>query len=327
MTRVLVSGGAGYIGSFTARLLARSGMHLVVLDNLSTGFQTNARWGRFVTGDLADAPLLRRLLREEAIDAVIHFAACAYVGESMQAPREYFRNNVTGSLNLLDAMLDAGVRQIVFSSTCATYGLPERLPIDEAHSQCPMNPYGESKLFLERTLRWYGEAYGLNWVALRYFNVAGADPEGELGEQHEPETHLVPLVIQAALGRRSHLDVYGTDYPTADGTAVRDYIHPIDIADAHLAALRYLIGSGASIALNLGTGQGYSVRQIIEAVERVSGWSVPLIEAPRRSGDPPELVADPRAASEILGWRARSSGLDLIASTAWRWHAQRATEP
>ena len=321
--RVLVNGGAGYIGSQTSKLLMATGHEPVVLDNLSTGHRWAVRWGEYVEGDLADTAQVREALERHAIEAVIHFAASAYVGESMQNPRKYFHNNVTNTLKLLDAMLDAGVRYMVFSSSCATYGLPDRLPITEMEPQRPVNPYGESKLFVERVLRWYGEVYGLHWMALRYFNAAGADPDGEIGEIHDPETHLIPLVIQAALGQRSQLDVFGTDYPTADGTAVRDYIHVVDLARAHISALDHLSSGGDSMALNLGTGHGHSVKEVVQTVERVAQRPVPVREAPRRAGDPPALVADATRAAHVLGWTPGCSDLETVVATAWRWHESR----
>lgn len=319
--RVLVTGGAGYIGSHTAKTLALAGEHPVVLDDLRTGHRATVKWGPLVEASLTDAEAVRRTLRREKIEAVVHFAASAYVGESMRDPRAYFRNNVGGTLALLDAMLDEGVRSIVFSSTCATYGIPDRVPITEAEKQRPVNPYGESKLFVERALHWYGEAYGLRWAALRYFNAAGADPDGELGEEHEPETHLIPLAVRAALGRGPTLEIFGTDYPTPDGTAVRDYIHVTDLADAHLRALQVLAAGDTIGGLNLGTGRGHSVREVVDAVERASGRPVPVREGPRRAGDPPSLVADPSAAFTRLGWQPRLASLDTIVSTAVRWHA------
>ena len=322
--RVLITGGAGYIGSHTAKTLAAAGVEPVVLDNLGTGHRRAVRWGPLDEGDLADAALVRAVLRDHRVEAVVHFAASAYVGESMRDPRRYFRNNVANTLTLLDAMLDAGVGAIVFSSSCTTYGVPEALPIAEDHPQCPVNPYGESKLFGERILRRYGEAYGLRWAALRYFNAAGADPDGEIGEDHDPETHLIPLVIAAALGRRSHLDVYGTDYPTPDGTAIRDYVHVTDLADAHARALRHLLAGGRGFALNLGTGRGHSVREVVAAVERAGGRPVPIREVERRPGDPAALVADARQVIQVLGWEPRYPSLASIVETAWRWHAARA---
>ena len=321
--RILVTGGAGYIGSHTAKVLSRAGHAPVVLDNLSYGHEWAVKWGPFERGDLADTEFLASVFRRHRPEAVVHFAASTYVGESMSDPRKYFRNNTVNTLNLLDAMLDHGVASIVFSSTCATYGDPVRVPIDETHPQAPVNPYGQSKLAVEQILRWYGHAYGLRSVALRYFNASGADPEGEIGEVHDPETHLIPLVIEAALGRRPAVSVFGTDYPTADGTAIRDYIHVVDLADAHLQAVEYLAGGGASVAMNLGTGSGHSVREVIETVERVGHRPVPRTDAPRRAGDPPQLVADARKAREVLGWEARVRDLQTIVEHAWRWHAAR----
>jgi UDP-arabinose 4-epimerase len=317
--RVLVVGGAGYIGSHTALKLAETGHEPIVFDNLSMGHDWAVQWGELVRGDLADGDALRRVLEEQRIDAVIHFAASAYVGESVQNPRKYFENNVVNTLSLLNAMLDSGVDRIIFSSTCASYGIPERVPIDESHPQRPINPYGESKLMVERILHWYQNAYELNWMALRYFNASGADPEGRIGEMHDPETHLIPLVIDAALERRDPVQIFGTDYPTPDGTAVRDYIHVLDLADAHVRALDYLSSGGSSQAINLGTGRGYSVREVVESVGRVSGIEVPFEEGPRRAGDPPELVADPSHALATLGWKASYQELDDIVRTAWNW--------
>ena len=328
MKSVLVTGGAGYIGSHTCKALAAAGFTPVTLDNLVYGHRGAVKWGPFIDGDLADRALLDRIMREHSVLAVIHFAAFAYVGESMQQPGKYFANNVVNTLNLLAAMHGAGVQHIVFSSTCATYGLPERVPIDEQHPQQPVNPYGESKLFVERALKWYAVAHGFKWAALRYFNAAGADAEGEIGEDHNPETHLIPLIIQAALGMRSQVEVFGTDYPTPDGTAIRDYIHVTDLGDAHVKALDYVLGGGESVALNLGTGRGYSVREVISAVERVSGRSVPTRNAPRRPGDPPELVANAALAGRQLGWQPQHSSLENITRTAWLWHqAEREKAP
>lgn len=320
--RILVTGGAGYIGSHTAKLLAQAGHEPVVYDNLSTGYAWAVRWGPLVEGDLQDHDRLRQTLIDYAIDAVIHFAASAYVGESMHNPRLYFQNNTGGTLSLLGAMLEAEVEAIVFSSTCATYGHPQVVPIPETHPQVPINPYGESKRCVERILDWYGQAYGLRWAALRYFNAAGADPEGELGEAHDPETHLIPLVIQAALGQRSQVDIYGTDYATPDGTAIRDYIHVLDLAQAHGQALDWLHDQGKSLVLNLGTGQGHSVREVVQMVEQVGGRPVPVCETDRRAGDPPILVADARQAQATLGWTPRYSDLKTIVETAWAWHSR-----
>src|SRR3954470_8404352 len=251
---ILVTGGAGYIGSHTAKMLAESGQSPVVLDNFAYGHDWAVKWGPLERGDLGDADFIKGVFSRHSIDAVIHFAAFAYVGESMTHPRKYFQNNTVNTLNLLDAIIDRGVTAFVFSSTCATYGVPTQVPIDETHVQAPVNPYGESKLMVEKILRWYGEAYGLKSVALRYFNAAGADPDGTIGEDHDPETHLIPLVIDAARGTRPPVGVFGTDYPTPDGTAIRDYIHVADLATAHVGALDYLAGGGVSTAINLGTG-------------------------------------------------------------------------
>jgi UDP-arabinose 4-epimerase len=317
---VLVTGGAGYIGSHTCKALAAAGYLPVVLDSLVYGHRWAVRWGPFERADLADRKAIERVLRERRIGAVVHFAAYAYVGESMTDPGKYFRNNVANTLNLLEAMRVAGVEQIVFSSTCATYGVPDAVPIAEDHPQRPVNPYGESKLFIERALHWHGVAHGLRWMALRYFNAAGADPDGEIGEDHDPETHLIPLAIETALGRRHELQVMGTDYPTADGTAIRDFVHVTDLADAHVRALRHLEREGASGALNLGTGSGHSVREVIAMVERVSGRTINARNAPRRAGDPPALVAAPGRARQLLGWRPQWSSLESIVQTAYRWH-------
>jgi len=321
--RVLITGGAGYIGSHTAKLLAASGHTPIVFDDFTQGHDWAVKWGPLERGSLADQGRLREVFAAHKVEAVVHFAASALVGESMSQPTKYFRNNTVATLNLLDAMREAGVATIVFSSTCATYGDPVRVPIDETHPQTPVNPYGESKLMVEKILRWYGSAYGLKWIALRYFNAAGADPAGEIGEDHDPETHLVPLVIGAALGTRPPVKVFGTDYPTPDGSAVRDYVHVMDLADAHRRALEGLDNGTASQAINLGTGQGHSVRSVIETVNRVGGKKVPFEEASRRAGDPPELVAAPGRARDVLGWSCRYAALEVIVEHAWKWHAGR----
>jgi UDP-glucose-4-epimerase GalE len=320
---VLVTGGAGYIGSHACKVLRESGFTPVTFDNLVYGHRKAVRWGPFIEGDLSERESLERAIREHGVSAVVHFAAYAYVGESMLHPEKYFSNNVVNTLNLLEAMRSTRVRHIVFSSTCATYGLPDRVPIDEQHSQKPVNPYGESKLFIERALKWYGLAHGLKSVALRYFNAAGADVAGEAGEDHTPETHLIPLAIEAALGIRPYVKIYGTDYPTRDGTAIRDYIHVTDLADAHVRSLEYLRAGGDTLALNLGSGQGYSVKEVISAVERVSGREVPVRPAPRRAGDPAQLVANAAKANQRLGWTPQHSDLENIARTAWAWTLQR----
>jgi UDP-glucose-4-epimerase GalE len=323
LSTILIVGGAGFIGSQTAKLVAAAGHKPVVFDNLSSGHRWALRWGVFEEGDLADRETIDRVLARHNVDAVIDFAAHIEVGESVRNPRKYFRNNLVNTLNLLDAMVDKGVRQIVFSSTAAVYGDPLTVPIPEDHRLLPVNPYGESKLFVERTLRWYGDAYGLRWAVLRYFNAAGADPGGEIGEDHTPESHLVPLAIKAALGQRGELQVFGTDYPTPDGTAVRDYIHVVDLAQAHLLALDHLAADKPSFAANVGTGAGHSVREVIAAVERVSGRTVPRREVGRRPGDAPSLVADARLAQQLLNFQPQYPDLSTIVEHAWKWHSSR----
>lgn len=317
---ILVTGGAGYIGSHTCKALAEQNYTPVTFDNFIYGHRSAVKWGPLVEGDLADKALLLNTLKTYRIEAVIHFAAYAYVGESMANPGKYFQNNVVNTLTLLEAMREAGVSEIVFSSSCATYGNPVRLPIDEAHPQRPVNPYGESKLFVERALHWYAQAHAFRYAALRYFNAAGADIDGEIGEAHEPETHLIPLVIGAALGHRGPVQIFGTDYPTPDGTAIRDYIHVTDLAKAHVQSLKRLKEGEKTIVANLGTGRGYSVREVIATVQAVSGCIVPFSEAARRAGDPPELVADPSKANRLLGWTPQYSDLPTIVGMAWDWH-------
>jgi UDP-arabinose 4-epimerase len=319
---ILVTGGAGYVGSHACKALAAAGYRPVVYDNLSRGHAEAVRWGPLVRGDLHERARLVEAMGAHGVTAVMHFAAFAYVGESVGNPELYYRNNVGGTLALLDGMREARVETIVFSSTCAIYGIPDALPIREDAAKAPLNPYGDTKLAIERALHWYGGAYGLRYAALRYFNAAGADSDGEIGENHEPETHLIPLVLRAALGRGEKLQVFGTDYSTPDGTAIRDYIHVMDLADAHVRALGHLAGGGDSLALNLGTGSGHSVREVITAVERIAGRPVPYSEAPRRAGDPPELVADPALAVARLEWQPRFSDLDTIVRTALAWETR-----
>ena len=316
---ILVTGGAGYVGSHACKALAAAGYQPVAYDNLSRGHRAAVRWGPLVEGDLHDADRLVATLRDHRIAAVMHFAAFAYVGESVVAPELYYSNNLGGTLTLLGAMRRAEVERIIFSSTCAIYGVPAALPIRETSPAAPLNPYGDTKLAIERALHWYRAAHGLGYVALRYFNAAGADPDGEIGENHDPETHLMPLALRAALGSGEPLQIYGTDYPTRDGTAIRDYIHVDDLADAHVRALVHLAAGGDSTALNLGTGSGYSVKEIVAAVERISGRRLPRREVGRRPGDPPELVADPSLAKSLLGWEPRLSDLDQIITTALAW--------
>jgi len=317
---ILVTGGAGYVGSHACKALAAAGLVPVTYDNLGRGHRDAVRWGPLIEGDLHDRARLVETMRAHGTAAVMHFAAFAYVGESVGEPALYYGNNVGGTLALLAAMREAGVGRIVFSSTCATYGNPDAVPIAETAPQRPVNPYGETKLAIERALYWYGGGYGLRSVALRYFNAAGADLDGEIGENHAPETHLIPLALRAALGQAGPLGIFGTDYPTADGTPIRDYIHVTDLADAHVRALRHLEAGGDSAAFNLGTGRGHSVREVIAAVEAASGRSVPRREQPRRPGDPPELVADPARAAATLGWRPQHSDLPTIVTSALRWH-------
>jgi UDP-glucose-4-epimerase GalE len=317
---VLVVGGAGYIGSHAARALRRSGHEVVVFDNLSTGYELLASGFEFVKGDILDAAALGRILPR--VDAVMHFAAHAYVGESVTNPRKYFRNNVEGGLALLNAMLEAGVKKIIFSSTCAVYGEPAKVPIDESTQRQPVNPYGVSKLFFEQALEAYDRAYGLRFASLRYFNAAGADESGEIGELHDPETHLIPLALSAAAGTGPELHIFGSDYPTPDGTCVRDYIHVNDLADAHMKALEHLAAGESSFTVNLGTGTGYSVQRVISAVEQATGKAVPRKLAPRRPGDPPALVANPAKAQTLLHWKA-TRGLQEIVASAWKWMQSR----
>ena len=321
---ILVTGGAGYIGSHAARALRRSGYEVVIYDNLSTGFRRLAQGFELVEGDIADDAKLRPLLAR--VDAVMHFAAHAYVGESVENPRKYFRNNSVAALSLLNSALDAGIRRFIFSSTCAVYGVPEQVPITELEKREPVNPYGASKLFFENALEAYDRAYGLRAVRLRYFNAAGADESGETGELHDPETHLIPLALAASTTKGRELQIFGTDYPTADGTCIRDYIHVNDLADAHVRALQYLERNGEkdgkdggdSLALNLGTGRGHSVLEVIQAAETATGRPVRRKMGPRRPGDPPVLVADPSKAQKVLGWTAKRNLADIV-SSAWAW--------
>ncbi len=325
MMRVLVTGAAGYIGSHACKALAQAGFEPIGVDNLSRAGRTAIPGGPLIVADIGDRAVIDDVLRTYRPVAAMHFAAYAYVGESVLQPALYYRNNVVGSLTLLEALIAAGIDRIVFSSTCATYGVPVAVPIAEDHPQSPINPYGSSKLMIERMLGDFGAAFALRHVALRYFNAAGADPEGELGECHDPETHAIPLAIEAALGQGSAFEIYGSDYPTADGTAIRDYIHVTDLVDAHVRALRYLLDGGTSIALNLGTGRGHSVRELLDAVSRVTGATIPVRLAPRRAGDPPELVANPGRAQSLLAWQA-ARDLPEIVRTAVAWHRRQRSE-
>ncbi len=322
MNRILVTGGAGYIGSHTCKLLAQQGCEIAILDNLSRGHRGLVKWGRLIEGDIRDGTLVRQSLLDFRPDAVIHFAAFAYVGESATDPGLYYDNNVNGTLSLLAAMRDTGVGRIVVSSTCAVYGQPERMPITEDMRLDPINPYGSSKATMERICRDFGSAHGIRSVALRYFNAAGCDADGEIGERHDPEPHLIPRALMALDREIEALDVFGTDYPTPDGTCIRDYVHVSDLAAAHAMAARHLIGGGGSDACNLGTGRGVSVREVLDAVARVAGKPVPHRLAPRRAGDPAVLVADAGRARTVLGWTAGHSDIDTIIRTAWAWHRQ-----
>jgi UDP-arabinose 4-epimerase len=317
---VLVIGGTGYIGSHTARALRRLGHTPLIYDNLSTGHESLAKGFELVKGDILDRATLLAALRR--VDAIMHFAAHAYVGESVTNPRKYFHNNVEGGLSLLNTAVDAGVKKIIFSSTCAVYGEPSSVPISEKTVRQPVNPYGVSKLFFEHALDAYDRAYGLRFATLRYFNAAGADESGEIGELHQPETHLIPLALQAAARTGPELQVFGSDYPTPDGTCIRDYIHVNDLAEAHVKALAHLNAGKESFAANLGTGRGHSVREVITAVEDVTGNPVPVRLCPRRVGDPPALVADPSFAESVLQWKATRSLRESV-STAWTWMERR----
>lgn len=314
---ILVVGGAGYIGSHMVKHLRRNGLHAEVADDLSSGHREAVLGAPLHVGDIGDAAFVDALLGEVKPAAVMHFASFIQVGESVTDPAKYYRNNVTATQTLLDGMRAHGVDKFIFSSTAAIFGDPQYVPIDEAHPKTPINPYGRSKWFVEQLLEDYDRAYGLKAVCLRYFNAAGADPEGELGESHEPETHLIPLILQVASGRRPHITVFGEDYATADGTCIRDYIHVEDLAEAHLLALRQLLAGAGSARYNLGNGSGYSVREVIETVRKISGQPVTVVMGERRAGDPPALVADARAAREALGWQPRYADLDTIVGHAW----------
>jgi UDP-arabinose 4-epimerase len=317
--RVLVTGGAGYVGSHACKALSRAGYLPVVYDNLSRGHAWAVKWGPLERGDLMNAARIGAALRKHRPLAVLHFAALAYVGESVEDPLRYYRNNVGGTMNLLEAMRNHGVDRLVFSSTCSVYGIPERVPIPERHAQRPVNPYGSSKRMVEQLLADSAPAYGLRSVSLRYFNAAGADPDGEAGEAHDPETHLIPLALDAAAARGRRLTIHGTDYPTRDGTCIRDYVHVADLADAHVLALGYLARKPVAAAFNLANGGGFTVREVIAAAERVTGRKIRVREGPRRPGDPPALVGDAAAARRRLGWKPRYRDLESIIGTAWRW--------
>ena len=323
---VLVTGGAGYIGSHTVLALREKGWNVVILDNLEYGHKDlveNVLDVELVAGDISDYDLLCDLFKSKNISSVIHFAAFAYVGESCSNPGKYYRNNVVGTLTLLEAMRDSGVGKIVFSSTCATYGMPTHIPIEESEPQDPINPYGATKLTVERILKDFDTAHGLKSVIFRYFNAAGADPAGRLGEDHNPETHLIPLVLQTALGHRKAISIFGTDYPTPDGTCIRDYIHVTDLAEAHVLGLEALLNGGDSDIFNLGNGNGFSVKEVIETARQVTGKEIPAVEESRRDGDPAMLVGSSEKAQSVLGWKPKYADLTQILQHAWNWHQKR----
>ncbi len=317
---VLVTGGAGYIGSHAVAALLEEGKEVVVIDNLQQGFKKALLGGKFYEGDIRDSPFLKNIFEQNTIEAVIHFAANSLVGESMQNPGKYYHNNVYGTLNLLENMIEFGIKRIVFSSTAATYGEPEAVPIQEQDRTLPTNAYGETKLAMEKMMHWFDIAHGLKYVALRYFNAAGALESGQIGEDHHPETHLIPIILQTALGQRSHISIYGDDYPTKDGTCIRDYLHVMDLADAHLLALDYLIRGGNSDIYNLGSGTGYSVKEVIEAARQVTGKEIPAKLEGRRAGDPAVLIASSEKIKKKLGWNPNRDQIDRIIQDAWQWH-------
>jgi len=320
---ILITGGAGYIGSHLNKLLGGQGNGTVVFDNLVYGHREAVLQGILEIGDLADRKRLDEVFEKYEIDAVFHFAAYAYVGESVNDPAKYYNNNVANTLQLLEAMRKYGVKYLVFSSTCATYGIPQSLPITEEMEQKPVNPYGASKLMIERILRDYHHAYGLNYCCLRYFNAAGADPEGEIGESHDPETHLIPLILSAAAKDRESIRVFGNDYPTKDGSCIRDYIHVTDLADAHIRAMDYLKNGGESTCLNLGNGVGCSVLEVIEAAKEVTGREIPVEIEKRRPGDPPVLIGSAEKAKTVLGWTPRYGDIKTILLHAWNWYCNK----
>ncbi len=322
---ILVTGGAGYIGSHAVKALQLVGYEVLILDNLVYGHQDIAQTlgAELIVGDTNDRNLLDKLFSDRKISAVMHFAAYAYVGESVDHPDKYYRNNVVGTLSLLEAMVVANIKTFVFSSTCASYGVPQQTPITEEHPQAPINPYGATKLMVERILQDFDVAYGLKSVIFRYFNAAGADPSGAIGEDHNPETHLIPLILQTALGKRSEITVYGSDYPTPDGTCIRDYIHVTDLAEAHVLGLQYLLEGNKSEIFNLGNGNGFSVKEVIDAAKKITGKPINVVMGDRRAGDPPALVGSSEKARKILNWQPKYADLNLILQHAWQWHQKR----
>lgn len=317
---ILIVGGAGYIGSHLNKEISKQGYETVVFDNLSYGHEKFVKWGNFELGDLGNINDIRSIFRKYPIDAVMHFAAFTYVGESVEDPQKYYLNNVKNTLNLLQVMLEENVKQFVFSSTCATYGNPVEIPITENHPQNPINPYGRGKLIVEQVLKDYSNAYGFKYASLRYFNAAGADPDGEVGELHDPETHLIPLILDVATGKRDDIKIFGTDYDTPDGTCIRDYIHVTDLADAHILALKYLQDGGESDVFNLGNGNGFSVKEVIETARKITGKNIRAVEDERRPGDPPILVGSSDKAKKVLKWKPKYDDLYKIIETAWNWH-------
>lgn len=321
--KVLITGGAGYIGSHTNKLLNQKKHQTIVIDNLENGHLEAVKWGKFIHGDLVNIETLRNIFQNHQIDAVLHFAAYAYVGESVSNPEKYYLNNLSSTLNLLKVMKEFQCNKIVFSSTCATYGNPEYIPIDEDHVQNPINPYGRSKLMIEKILKDYSDAHGLNYISLRYFNAAGADIEGEIGEDHDPETHLIPLILDAASGKRADIKVFGTDFDTHNGSAIRDYVHVTDLAEAHLLALEYLEQGGKSDCFNLGNGQGHSILEVIERVKTITGRDFKVTKVERRKGDPAVLIGKADKAKRLLNWKPAYSDLDIIIKSAWDWHQKK----
>lgn len=323
MKNILVTGGAGYIGSHACKALAQAGYNPVTFDNLVYGHAWAAKWGPLEEGDISDRPALDRVIQTYRPEAVMHFAAYTYVGESVENPAKYYRNNVAGSLSLLEAARDHGIKRFIFSSTCATYGVPQEIPIRENHVQAPINPYGASKLMIERMLQDFDVGYGMKSVILRYFNASGADPDGETGEDHDPETHLIPLVLDAAIGKRPAITIFGEDYDTPDGTCIRDYIHVTDLANAHVLALKRLEDGNDSAFYNLGNGAGYSVKEVIDTARRITGRPIPVQVGGRRAGDPARLIGDAEKATRELGWHQEMPQLEKIIETAWNWAKSR----
>jgi len=321
--KVLITGGAGYIGSHTVELLGRLGHEIVVVDNLSKGHKEAVLYGKLIKEDIGNKPKIKELLNAFKPDAVIHFAASIEVGESVKDPIKFFKNNTVNTLNLLEAMLEAGVNNFILSSTAAVYGIPKKVPIPEEHPTEPINPYGKSKLFIEKMLEDLNKAYGLRYISLRYFNAAGAEPKGRIGESHNPETHLIPLILKAAKGERESIKIFGTNYPTPDGTCIRDFIHVCDLAEAHLLSLIHLLDKGASGVFNCGYGRGFSVKEVIETAKRVTGRNFKVEEAPPREGDPPVLVADAQKIKQELNWKPKFDDIEFIIKTAWNWELNR----